>query len=111
MRIKMRNKNQLTPFFDINSHWKNEWQDMPEFIQEDLTAFRTISINFRNKEYFVEIKSLSSVDVFIKTKEAQAESLEGQIDLESQIESGKRVASTVRVEQPYLKHNKEQQHL
>ena len=64
-------------------------------------------ITFRNKEYFVEIKSLSSVDVFHKAKQSQEESLQGHIDLEDQLKKGKKFASTILVEQPYLKSNKE----
>jgi hypothetical protein len=30
--------------------WKKEWQDMPEFKQEDLTSFRKIVVHFRNQE-------------------------------------------------------------
>jgi hypothetical protein len=30
--------------------WQDEWQDMPEFIQEDLTSKRKIIVHFRNDE-------------------------------------------------------------
>lgn len=30
--------------------WKDEWKDMPEFIQEDLTSKRKIIVHFRNEE-------------------------------------------------------------
>jgi hypothetical protein len=45
--------------------------------------------------------------VFLKTKQSQEESLQGHIDLDDQLKKGKKVASTIRVEQPYLKSNKE----
>lgn len=64
-------------------------------------------VTFRNKEYFVEIKSLSSVDVFQKANQSQRESLQGHIDIEDQLNKGKKVASTIRIEQPYLKSNKD----
>ena len=31
-------------------HWTKEWQDMPEFIQEDLTSFRKIVVHFKNND-------------------------------------------------------------
>lgn len=30
--------------------WKEEWKDMPEFVQEDLTSYRKIFVHFRNDE-------------------------------------------------------------
>jgi hypothetical protein len=30
--------------------WKEEWKDMPEFEQEDLTSYRKIIVHFRNEE-------------------------------------------------------------
>lgn len=33
-----------------NGEWKQEWLDMPEFEQEDLSPYRTIFIHFRNDE-------------------------------------------------------------
>ena len=31
-------------------NWKDEWKDMPEFHQEDLTSKRKIVVHFRNNE-------------------------------------------------------------
>lgn len=40
--------------------WKQEWQGMPEFIQEDLSPWRTIEVNFKgffdDKGYFINNK-------------------------------------------------------
>jgi hypothetical protein len=33
-----------------NESWKEEWKDMPEFIQKDLTSYRKIIVHFRNEE-------------------------------------------------------------
>lgn len=30
--------------------WKNEWKDMPEFHQEDLTSWKAVTVHFRNYE-------------------------------------------------------------
>ena len=29
---------------------QKEWQDMPEYVMEDLTPFRVINVRFRNEE-------------------------------------------------------------
>jgi hypothetical protein len=39
--------------FDIQDQeldWKQEWKDMPEFKQEDLTSYRKIVVHFRNDD-------------------------------------------------------------
>ena len=33
-----------------NEDWRKEWQDMPEFKQEDLTSVRAIKVHFRSEE-------------------------------------------------------------
>ncbi len=36
--------------FDIEEDWRKEWQDMPEFEQEDLEPYYTVKVHFRNME-------------------------------------------------------------
>jgi hypothetical protein len=36
--------------FDKGEGWENEWQGMPEFVQKDLTPFKTIYVHFENAE-------------------------------------------------------------
>ena len=45
-------KNNLKLFddYDDMQKWKEHWQDMPEFEQEDLTSKRKIIVHFRNEE-------------------------------------------------------------
>jgi hypothetical protein len=38
--------------------WEKEWTGMPEFIQEDLTSFRSIILHFRNQEDIEEFSKL-----------------------------------------------------
>lgn len=33
-----------------NQEWRNEWKNMPEFIQEDKRSVRKIVVHFRNEE-------------------------------------------------------------
>lgn len=35
---------------DEFTDWKKEWQDMPEFVQEDLKPFRSVIVHFETKE-------------------------------------------------------------
>ena len=37
-------------FEEEDEHWTKEWQDMPEFVQEDLTSFRKIVVHFKNND-------------------------------------------------------------
>lgn len=34
----------------IDEPWKQEWLDMPEFIQKDLSPIKRITVNFNSKE-------------------------------------------------------------
>lgn len=36
--------------FSIPKNWEHEWQDMPEYVMEDLTPHRVINVRFRNDE-------------------------------------------------------------
>ena len=45
--------NQFELFDDLpvdKKEWEKEWQDMPEFIQKDLSSHRKIVLHFRNDE-------------------------------------------------------------
>jgi hypothetical protein len=38
--------------------WRKEWQDMPEFFQEDLTPYRVLNLRFRCEEDVQEFAKL-----------------------------------------------------
>jgi hypothetical protein len=38
--------------------WRQEWQGMPEFFQEDLTPYRVLNLRFRNEEDVQEFAKL-----------------------------------------------------
>jgi hypothetical protein len=42
--------------FDVDPLWREEWQGMPEFVQEDLTSKRKIIVHFRNDD---DVKAFS----------------------------------------------------
>lgn len=48
--------------------WKEEWKDMPEFHQEDLTSKRKIVIHFRNDEDVEEFAKLINQEITPKQK-------------------------------------------
>lgn len=35
---------------DIPTAWQEEWQDMPEYVMDDLRPHRVINVRFRNDE-------------------------------------------------------------
>jgi hypothetical protein len=41
-------KEEMMPLID--SSWKSEWKDMPEFIQDCVEPFQTIIMRFRSQE-------------------------------------------------------------
>lgn len=48
--------------------WKKEWQDMPEFIQNDLTPFRTILVHFQTQEDVDMFTRLMEQKISAKTR-------------------------------------------
>lgn len=45
----MKDNNQGT-LFDKGEWWEEDWQGMPEFVQEDLTPFKSIYVHFDSRE-------------------------------------------------------------
>lgn len=45
-----KNKTQVPLFDDLEHPIFDEWQDMPEFVQDHQEAFATLIVRFRNKE-------------------------------------------------------------
>jgi len=37
-------------FENLQESFRDEWRNMPEYIQEDLTPFRVINVRFRNQK-------------------------------------------------------------
>jgi len=48
--------------------WRKEWKDMPEFIQEDLSPFKSIVVHFRNKEAMKRFAELVNQGITIRTQ-------------------------------------------
>jgi len=42
----------------ITEEWKKEWKDMPEFVMEDLSSYKKVTVHFRNEEDFQEFCKL-----------------------------------------------------
>jgi len=45
-----------------------EWKDMPEFVQEDLSPYRVINVRFRNQEDVEEFEKLMQQSISLKQK-------------------------------------------
>lgn len=48
--------------------WKEEWKDMPEFVQEDLSSYRKIIVHFRNDEDVQKFEKLMKQKITQKQK-------------------------------------------
>lgn len=48
----MKDNKQMNLFDALGSEetWKREWQQMPEFVQEDAQPFQSVIIHFETKE-------------------------------------------------------------
>jgi hypothetical protein len=61
-------KDKRPTLLDLPETWENEWQGMPEFIQEDLSAFKTILVHFKNQEDVNAFSKLVSQQIKSRTK-------------------------------------------
>jgi len=48
--------------------WKEEWQDMPEFIQEDKESIKCVSVHFETLEDMEAFSKLIGRTITMKTK-------------------------------------------
>jgi len=53
-----KNDKYIHDLFDEPFDWMEEWKDMPEYINEDLSSKRQIIVHFRNDEDVQEFAEL-----------------------------------------------------
>lgn len=54
--------------FDDQPDWKSEWQDMPEFVQEQKQPFAQITIRFENEKDLEDFSRIIGQKLTKKTK-------------------------------------------
>ncbi len=52
----------------MSHDWKNEWKDMPEFIQEESKPFSSIIIRFATEKDMLEFSEMIGQKITPKTK-------------------------------------------
>ena len=63
--------NNVLSLFDkeeIPAEWEKEWQNMPEYIQENNDPFQSVIVHFRNESDRKEFESLIGQKMTYKTK-------------------------------------------
>jgi hypothetical protein len=55
-------------FDDLEESFREEWKNMPEYVQEDLTPYRAINVRFRNAEDVAEFEKLMQQKITEKQK-------------------------------------------
>lgn len=68
MIMRNINKESQQLLFDVGEEWQNEWQDMPEFVQEDLMSYRTIKVHFESEEDVKRFSELLNQQITQDTK-------------------------------------------
>ena len=66
----MKDNKQMNLFDALGSEeiWKREWQQMPEFVQEDAQPFQSVIIHFETKEDRDNFAQLIQQKITYKTK-------------------------------------------
>ena len=62
-----KKKPKLQPFLDVPEAWQKEWQDMPEFVQEDLQSYKALIVHFETKEDMNAFAKLLDQKITFKT--------------------------------------------
>ena len=65
--IMSKEKNQLS-LFEQKEWWEDDWEGMPEFVQDDLNAYKSIIVNFEKEEDFREFSKLIKQKMKLTTK-------------------------------------------
>ena len=61
-------EDQQPSLFVAETTWEEHWQGMPEFVQEDLTSFRSIIIHFRNQQDIDAFSEIIGQRIYPKQK-------------------------------------------
>lgn len=48
--------------------WRKEWAGMPEFVQEDLSSYKSVKVHFRNEQDFLAFQELIGQKITPKQK-------------------------------------------
>jgi hypothetical protein len=70
-KIKYMPKEQPLKLFDgieDTEGWREEWKNMPEFIQNDLEPFQSVIVHFENKKDLDKFSELVDQKITYKTK-------------------------------------------
>ena len=72
LRLNEDNKQQLVFGYvaEMLELWEEEWQDMPEFVQEDETPYQQIIVSFRNEKDVQNFAKLTNQGLTNQTKSA-----------------------------------------
>ena len=56
--------------FDTDEYvtWKEEWRDMPEFMQEDRTPWKSMPVHFKSKEDLIAFAKLVGQPITPETR-------------------------------------------
>ena len=65
---KIDNQMNIFDILGVEEDWKKEWQDMPEFIQEDLTPYQQIIVSFETDKDVKDFAKLINQKLTYKTK-------------------------------------------
>lgn len=53
---------------EYDDEWKKHWGEMPEYVQEKNSTFKTVYVHFRNQEDYDEFAKLVDQNMTMKTK-------------------------------------------
>jgi hypothetical protein len=68
MKRKWTKKEKPKGFFELPERWEDEWQGMPEFVQDDRGPYKTIYVHFKNEKDVEDFAKLVEQKINPQTK-------------------------------------------
>ena len=64
----MSKENDQLALFEMKEWWEDDWEGMPEFVQDDLAPFKELNIKFRDRSDMESFMKLVEQKFTMKTK-------------------------------------------
>ena len=64
----MSDKNNNLKLFEVKETWEKEWEGMPEYNQKDLSAYKSLIVNFETREDMLAFSKLVNQRLTYKTQ-------------------------------------------
>jgi len=62
------NRKKPRSLFDVGEDWEEDWQGMPEYIAEDYSSWKKITVHFRDEKSLAAFSNIIGQPITVRTK-------------------------------------------